>query len=312
MHCLPALSLLLAAAPALDPVPVASPRTDLDHVNAQLLEEALTRVDRRLRRSLTLLESHDSWDRRWRIASDHYVVQTTLPYWIGRELADALEAMLPFYQNILGTSHLPTSPVDVLVFPTIAEYNGFGNTHGGTHSSVYSSFYADQAPGAPIAMVANDNMLALKIWATHSAVHQYLYEAFGPGLDTFVVEGLSAYFSLIYWSDAWAWGQLSELEGTRRYIPLRRLVNEGIDSYASEDTHARLVIQGTFFAYLLHFHPETSIVPEGEEPRQEGFQQFLQGVLRSGAPIAAQPNFRSELERLDGYERDFLEFEYAP
>lgn len=267
------------------------------------LDRSIDRCQQRIRERLTLWSDHSDWSDPWRVQTRYFLVQTASRYWVGRDVGLGLDAMIPRFQSLLGTSYEPAAKIPVLLFPTLSLYNAFGSD-AGTHSSILGSFFADGQPNQPVAVLMDDNLTQVKMWATHSALHKYLAMAFNAQPDTWLVEGLASYFTCL-WDPAWARGELRRILDSGRYVPAQNLVRENIDSY-SADPHTRFIELGMLFTYLLHHREDTRMNVEDEErePPSTSFQDFLQLAVR-GQNVDSHPFAREFFQRGGEIEADF-------
>lgn len=223
-------------------------------VYRKAMDSALDRAQRRLENSVDLYQDHSSWENAWRVESAHYRVRTTHSWFLGSDLAQGLEAMLGHFQSVLGTTHAPSEPWAVHVFPTLPEYNQYGTEHGADHSSFYGSFFSGLDPERAVATYYDSNATLLRMWVTHSALHQYMDSAFNREAPTWLEEGLASYFAL-YWDAGYGVSELTRIKRLGRFVPLRQLLRENIGQYTS-DPHTRFIELGMLMTYLLHYRTD--------------------------------------------------------
>jgi len=273
--------LLCALAPAAAP-------DSADAVASELVGRAVERSIRsaglRVRERIVLWSDHSSWDDPWVVESEHFRVQTTDRYHFGRKVALGLETMLGHFQRILAADGVPSQPLLVRIFPNVALYNAFGEDHGGVHSSILGSFWASGQPGAPVAVLRDQNDVLVQMWATHSAVHAFIGSAWPSRQPpVWLVEGLASYFTF-YWDQDWAVAEFRRAVDQGDYIPIGQVFSESIDAYTG-DPHTRFVELGVLFNYLLHYNEDTRMSYDGEDRAEPAasFRSFLRHVLGGGA-----------------------------
>src|SRR5262245_2163013 len=141
-------------------------------------------------KKISLGQDHSSWNDPWLVKGAHYAVRTTHSRFVGLEIAQDLEAMLPHFRGLLQTNFTPEQPFVVNIFPSIAEYNEYGGRFG-EHTSFYGSFYSAEDPERPVVTYWINNRSLLRMWVTHSASHQFVAHAFpGQAVPAWVEEGL--------------------------------------------------------------------------------------------------------------------------
>jgi len=304
------LGLLLPAAGAAAILP-AWTRTEQE-LRGQAWEGAIQASQRRLERGpgRDLWSDHSSWKDPFRARTDSYQVSAVHSGRAAMEVADALQAMLPFYQADLGREYVPWGPRPVRLLPGIQQYNAFGNEYAGAESSVLGAFWATQAPGRPIAAVAHSSLLLTKIETTHVAALQWLDEAFPNTPDTWVRRGLASYFSLYYWDFRWAVNKLRSYQEAGRCVPLRTLLGEDLESYM-EDPDVRFTQLGVLFAYLLKYREDTrSSLDEKNNVLPGPFAEYLRIHLEGGDP-RQHPLHTSLIRDLDRLERELVAFDFG-
>lgn len=264
------LLLLLALAPL-------STRGDSD-----LYRRAVTRAVARAQTDLYAAAAprfevdHSRWDDPWIVTTEHYEVRSTESYAQARRYADELEFMRREFVALLGPGRNPTRRSQIWIFPSIGDYNTF-NADAAEHSSMLGSNYAGQHPEQPVATYQERNATLLGMWITHGAVHQYLDQCFGPQRLLWVEEGLASYFAL-FWDWSYGASQLEEVEKSRAFVPLERLVRDPIEAYVG-NAHARFVELGMLFRFLLDTWESTRNGAAGD-PTTGPFQDYLRTVAR--------------------------------
>ena len=278
-----------------DPPPVARYR--------RVIERSLERRGNSLE-SIDLWVDHSTWENAWEVESRHYSVRTTASRALAKNVADGLEAMFEHFGSILGSSYDPSTKVPVWIFPTLAEYNNFGDNHGAEHSSLLGAFWASGHPEQPIVCYYDPNQTLLLMWLTHAASHQYVQAAFGQTPPTFVDEGLASYFSL-YWDLSYGGREHQRLRD-RSYTDLEDLINEGLGNYRP-DSHSRFMQLGMLFNYLLHYREETALVDDGEQP-EASFADYLRALVRGDSTNGL--GFEIYMELIDAVDADFRNFDF--
>ena len=270
-----------------------------------LYERAIARARRRAKDELLaqtdLWRDHSTWSDPWIVQSEHYAVRTIESRYVAEKTASDLEYMFAEFQKLLGTNFEPNGRFQIWIFPTLSDYNAFGQ-NADEHSSFYGSFYATSDPNRPVVTYYVRNGTQLGMWLTHSATHQFLESAFGTNMPTWVSEGLASYFSL-FWN--WSWGveSLDSLVSSSNYIRLRTLLSSPLSAYTSRPDH-RLIELGMFFNYLLHHHPDTRMSQPGEPESPAPFLDFLRATVR-GQDASALPFWALLQEDLSLLEAEF-------
>ncbi len=297
---------LLALAPGEPGPPSASPASGRGY--ERVVERAIVAAQAKLEAGIEVWEDHSRWDEAWRVESQHYRVRTTHSYYLGARIANGLETMLGHFQSILG-DHRPSRKLAIWVFPELVGYNDFGNNAGGgdEHSSFWSSFFAPTHAELPVAALYDANTVSLEMTVTHSALHQFLADAFPTQPPLWVSEGLAAYFT-VYWAYYYSRAELMRLMDNERYVPLVQLLGATLPQYANL-THERFTQLGMLFYYLLHYNEETRITDEGEEPSPAPFLDYLLAHLSGGDPAGLPFHSRFNSDVSDT-EREFREFEF--
>lgn len=272
------------------------------------LDGALSRARLRLETRDDLFEDHSTWENAWVVESAHYQVRTTHSRYQAERIAEGLELMLVNFQTFLGTDFVPDRKFQILIFPTIPEYNAFGQDNGAEHSSFYSSFYSTQHPDGPVAVVHDANFIWLQMRVTHSTFHQYLAAVQRNAAPLWIEEGLASYFSL-YWSYDYCVKEQARLVDESRLVPLRRLTGTTLASLGN-NTHDLMMEMGTLFNYLRWHRVDTCTVADadGKIVRQP-FVDYVRAVL-SGADVSGMAVHQLLTARLDALERDFSEFRF--
>jgi hypothetical protein len=306
------LAALLACAAPVCPAPIpaasggAAPQED-----SAALERALAKAQAGLEKTTRVLEDHSSFERAWVIPTRDYEVRTSLNWYIGKRLAEDLEAMLAFFRDFGRTNWRPQEPLSVHLYGSLAEYNSFGEQFGAHHSSILGSFWASDHPERPVALYMEANPKLLAMWATHSAFHQFAEQAFPSVPDVWVSEGLASYFSIFFWDAPWGAAEFRRAKSSDRYVPLRQLMREPLEAYA-QDPDTRFVELGALFHYLLNHRPDTRI-----ERNAEGVvllapaQDYLIDLLR-GRDVSGHPLHELLHERIEELEADFKAFDFPP
>ncbi|MFH0946605.1 MAG: hypothetical protein V2A76_15535 [Planctomycetota bacterium] len=293
---------LLAAFPA------ESGSEGVDGSVARSLDSALHRARTRLERKADLFKDHSSWENAWVVESSHYQVRTTHSRYLGEQIAAGLEEMLGHFQTLLKTDFVPDRKFQILIFPTIPEYNAFGRDNGAEHSSFYSSFYSAQHPDGPVAAVLDTNVIWLKMRITHAAFHQYLAAVRRSTAPLWIEEGLASYFSL-YWSYDYCAKEQARLVDESRLVPFDRLFSTTLESLGL-NTHDLLMEMGTLFNYLRWHRLDTCTVLDAEgKVLREPFGDYLRAVV-AGADVSKMAVHRLLTEQRDKLERDFMEFRF--
>ena len=180
---------------------------------------------------------------------------------MGAQLGADLEAILAEFRKLLRTDWRPPARQRVFLFSTLAEYNVYADRVGGTHSSLLGSFWATDDPERPVALYHTPGSALSRMWASHSAFHQFVEQAFPSIPDVWVGEGLASYFGVFLWNFDWGIDEFLRTREAGYFVPLRQLMAEPIESYGSASdndvAHGRMLQLGALFAYLLHYREDT-------------------------------------------------------
>jgi hypothetical protein len=310
-----ALAPVLVLASAAGPLPAGplftggGPATASDPADEALLERVLDRAQAELEERLVLVGDHARWETAWRIETRDYEVRTSLNWYIGRKLGDDLEAMLGFFRELGRTQWRPPQPMNVFLFPSLAEYNAFGNEHGQEHSSMLGSFWASAQADRPVALYFDSNRLRVSMWATHSAFHQFSGQAFPTTPELWLDEGLASYFAIFFWDAQWGATEFRRVVDTGRFTPLRQLMREPIAAWV-DDPDARFVQLGALFTYLLNYREDTRTQKNAEgvvliSPAAD----YVSDLLR-GRDVSDHPVHELFTTRLDELEADLRAFQF--
>lgn len=282
--------------------------------------KAIGRAQADLERSLELWTDHSTWEHAWRVSTEDYEVRTTVSRYFGLDLAQGLETMRGHFDALLAPTRRVDGPLAVYIFPSLAEYNQFGNDFGAEHSSAYGSFYAQGSPERAVGVLFDENPTLLRMWVTHSALHQYLDRAFTRQPPTWVSEGLAAYFAL-FWDYGYGISEIDRIRrnrtaagapapaGQEQFVPLRALLPGGLDQYVGSAGN-RFIELGMLFTYLMSYREDTRTVMDGDTVVQAPFAEYLRAILQ-GADHTQLPVHALLTERTDELEADFRAFEFA-
>jgi hypothetical protein len=299
------LALLCLVAPSL--VAQASPAKKPQDLYRRVVTRALARAQAEVTAALDLDVDHSSWEDPWIVTTPHFEVRATRSYSQTLALADGLEFVRGELVKRLGAPELAPGRQRIWVFPTMADYNRFGEENGAEHSSMLGSFYAAQHAERPVVSYQNGNQTLLGMWVTHSAVHQLLEQGYGQQRITWVDEGLASYFAL-FWDWSFGASELERIEKTRSYVALERLVQEPLQAYAA-GAHERFIELGMLFHFLLNSCEATKNGATGD-PSTGPFQEFLRAAVRGEA--VEDFEFAQTLEEAAPLlEEDFKAFDFA-
>ena len=284
---------------------------DVDAVVSEAVNEAISRVQLKLEDSIVLWEDHTRWENAWRVQTEHYEVVTSQSYAFGKETALELEARFADFQSVLDTSFEPTQRFQILVFPSLADYNVFGEEFGAEHSSFMGGFYASQNPDRAVGAYYTSNRPLCSMWLAHSAFHQFRAAAFpDANPPDWVEEGFACYFGSFgdypYLRSELLRMRASEFEND--WVPLRALLNTPMARYGDR-FHNRMVELALLFTYLRIFREDTRTILDGETLIQAPFEDYLT-LLISGGDASAHPVHALLNEDLDSLEADFREFAF--
>ncbi len=270
------------------------------------LREATRRAQQKLIEEAELHVDHSTWEDPWVVESENYVVRTTDSYYLAADIGAGLDTMLGHFRALLGSEFDPPDRMRVLILPDLAAYNSFGDDHGAEHSSFYGSFFPAGHPEFPVAAMHNPNPTLLRMFITHSAVHQFVHYAYPRAQPpTWLSEGLAAYFSL-FWDSAYGEREIRALvakfEPTEEgggsllgrllgrgedsasggdYIPLPELLNAPLSAY-TDRSHARLIELGMLFTYLVAFREDTRTTFDNDGVLRAPFAEYLRAMLEGG------------------------------
>jgi hypothetical protein len=274
------------------------------------LQRALEQAQAGLIAEIEVWRDHSTWPDAWVVRSEHYELRTTHSRALGVQLTQGLEAMFGHFQTVLGTDYEPDQPFRVDVFPTLQEYNQFGEDFGAEHSSFYGSFHAAGQAENQVATYYVPNHTQLGMWVTHGALHQFLRAAFPTLPPTWIEEGLASYFAL-YWDPGYGVREIDRIRGANgpsSFIPLEQLMGASAAEYTT-NPHTRLMQLGMLFTYLLHHCEDTRTRVEGDTVVSSPFADYLRVVLSGADPAQNDLHglFTVDLEML---ENDFEGFEF--
>ncbi len=275
----------------------------------KVLADAIAREGAAVREKITLREDHSTWESAWRVESRYYEVRTTHSRAFGLEVAQGLDTMLGHFQSILDVDYAPPAKFPIFIFPSLPEYNAFGEQHGQEHSSFMGAFYSLQHPEKAVATYYLRDHTLLQMWITHAAAHQYVAAAFPRQPPLWVDEGLAAYFSL-YWAYGYGVAELERIESTNKWIPLRRLLTDDFKEYEGS-AHDRWMELGMLFTYLMWEREDTRSSPdERGRPTEGPFVGYIRVVLNGGNPsgLSVHPLLTTGRDQL---EIDFRAHEFA-
>ncbi|MCK5945182.1 MAG: hypothetical protein KAI24_24545 [Planctomycetes bacterium] len=273
------------------------------------IDRALDRMHAELTRDLDVWSDHSTIENGWQASTEHFVVRTTRSYGLARDIAVGLETMLGHFQRQLGTDYAPSSPLPIVILPSRAEYNGFGDQHGQEHSSFYGSFFARAHPQQVVAAEYHENPTLLRMHITHSVVHQYLHFAYpqtSGNRPVWIEEGLAAYFTF-YWKPDWMLERFVDARQKRRLVRLERILSSNIADFRN-DTESRLLHLSMFFDYLIRFREDTRSAPDAKGRMRGAFRDYLVAVLE-GRPTDGM-HFAKLLEDPGELADQFGEFEF--
>ena len=296
------LGLLLVLVSADDPA-TTEKRAPMVTPYVRALRTAVERAQSALERTRDLWQDHSTWENAWQVRSGPYNIRTTHSRKLGLSLGRSLETILEEFKFVLKPDFTTRGPLNVYIYPALAQYNTFGNDNGEHHSSLYGSFYADTHEEGTVAVLYDINDTLLVMFATHSALHQFIDKAFTSTPPTWISEGLASYYSF-RWAYSWGVSQLKELIDTNRYIPLAQVMRASIEDYG-DNAHAYFTELGMFFYYLLDYREDTWITEENEG----ACAAYLRAIL-GGANPSQLPFHEMITQRLDQLEADFKAFSF--
>lgn len=277
----------LLGVPAIAVIPRFAPAPERPSPRAErafdrVMRRALAAAQAELQAEVVLGEERTSWENAWVARSAHYEVRTLESYGLAKKLADALEQMLPIFQQVLATQWAPAEPLKVWVFPSIEDYNRFGEDHGEHHSSFYGSFYAAGHPERPVATYFCGDNWRLRQWITHAAAHQFVARAFPAArLPLVQEEALAAYFAL-YWDFPGSIERFDYLRTSGRFIPLANLLQTTVEGFADRPDD-RLLELGVVMSYLLNLRDDTRTKYDEQGREVEApFAAYLRTGLAGG------------------------------
>lgn len=277
-----------------------SEQTGSKRLYDKVLAAAIEREGVDVRDEAKLREDHSTWENAWRVESEHYEVRTTQSRAFALDIAQGLDAMLRNFQSILDTDYLPPKKLPIYVFPNLPEYNKFGEQFGQEHSSYMGAFYSTEHPDRAVATYYVHDYTLMRMWITHAAAHQYIAAAFPQTPPLWVGEGLAAYFEM-YWGYNYGIDELARLKSVNRWIPVRRLLTEGIKDYEANG-HDRWMELGMLFTYLMWEREDTKATIDERGRVSDGpFVGYLRVVLNGGNPrgLAVHSLLTDDLAQLD-------------
>jgi len=274
----------------------------------RVVSRALERAEAKLLTSASFDVDHSRWEDPWVVQTEHYEVRSTKSYAQAHSIADSAEFMRGEYVKLLGEGRGGRAGRQAIwIYPSLAAYKIFGNQNGAEHSSFYGSYYASGDAALPVATYDDNNPTQLGIWVTHSAVHQFLEQGFGPQRETWVDEGLASYFAL-FWDWSYGASELERMQKARTFIPLQRLLREPIQTYG-DHAHEHFIELGMLFHYLLN-SCETTKNGAGGDPSTGPFLEYLRAAVR-GQDTSSTEFAQTAGDELDLLEQDFKDFDFA-
>ena len=273
---------------------------------SKVIGKAISREGGEIRDGVTIREDRSSWENAWEVRTKYFVVKTTHSRALGLDIGTSMDQMFVHFQELTDSDFEPSEPLQIYIFPTLAAYNKFGDDHGADHSSLYGSFYSYSEGSVGTYYI--ENRPHLKMWITHSVVHQFLHRVFPRSLPLWVDEGLASYFSF-YWS--WEYGaqKHKEIAESMRWVSLRRLMTTNIEDYKS-NAHERFMQLGMLINYLLWHKEETKTVRD-EDGRivKEPFADYLRVLLNGGNASGLAIHKFLSTERVE-LEREFRAYRF--
>jgi len=285
------------------------PAVHASELYGRVVERASARARNELTATLQFEVDHSRFEDPWIVTTAHYELRATVSYAQTKKIAEGLEFVRGEFVKLLGESKAPrTARNKIWVFPSMGGYNQFGKDNGADeHSSVLGSFFLAGHAEQPVVAYQDGNDTRLGMWVTHSALHQFLAQNFGSKPELWVDEGLASYFAL-FWDWSYGAAQLDELEKTRDYVPLERLLREPIQAYLSKPD-PRFIELGMLFHFLLNSCEATKNGATGD-PSTGPFQEYLRAAVR-GQDVS-KSEFTQTLEEASALlEQDFKAFDFA-
>jgi hypothetical protein len=273
----------------------------------RVIARALERTEADLLAAAKFDVDHSRWQDPWVVTTEHYEVRSTKSYTQARTIADSCEFLRGEFVKLLGEGRGGRQArQSIWVFPNISDYNRFGNANGAEHSSMLGSYYARDDAAQPVATYENGNPTLLGMWITHSAVHQFLEQSFGPQGEVWIDEGLASYFAL-FWDWSYGASELERLQKSRTFIPLARLVREPIQAYVAQ-AQEHFIELGMLFHFLLN-SCEATRNGAGGDPSTGPFQEFLRAAVR-GQDVSGSEFVKAFQEDAELLEADFRKFDF--
>ena len=272
---------------------------------ARVVTRAYEHAQSQLLSKVSFVVNHSKWEDPWVVTTEHYEVRTTSSYRFAAETGRSLEFMYEEFSKLLGTGQATSGKFPVWIFPTLSDYNAFGQQNGAEHSSMLGSFYSVQHPERPVVTYWIPNRTLLGMWITHSAVHQYLEQTFGEQSTVWVAEGLAGFFSL-YWD--WPYGarELERMKASKAYLPLEHLVRDPLPAYLT-NPNERFIELGMLFRFLLNYYEPTK--SEEGNASLSPFQAFLRLAVR-GQDVSRTEFAQIFSEGASKLDEDFKRFEF--
>ena len=173
---------LLAALPSSRPNPAPDPARGTvpdegDEIYQRAMDRVLAKAQDQLQQATKLREVR-TWANAWQVPSKHYTVRAVESYAMAKSLGGAMDQMAPIIQGLIKPDFQWPAPMPVWVVPDIATYNQIGNAGGDAHSSIYESHYTVGQNNPPVVVLHDANETSLRVRATHSAVHQFIAQAY--------------------------------------------------------------------------------------------------------------------------------------
>ncbi|MFK7740337.1 MAG: hypothetical protein AB8H80_08430 [Planctomycetota bacterium] len=273
------------------------------------IDKSLERAHAELTKELDIWSDHSTIENAWQARSKHFVVRTVESYMLANDIAKGLETMFDHFQKQLGDDYVPTTLFPVVILPSRAAYNSFGEAHGQEHSSFYGSFFAASHEQLPVAAEYHENPTLLRMQITHSVVHQYLHAAYPQSIGRrpmWIEEGLAAYFTY-YWDPKWTLDRFLEAKEKRRLPRLSQALRAQPSAYRA-DPDARLLQLAMLFDYLIRHREDTKSAPDEQGKMRGPFRDYLVAVLK-GNNTSKEPFAKLLADRAQLSE-DFNAFEF--
>ena len=227
------------------------------------LAEALAPTDGRIKaeaRMMANVARGPQWDRPNVAETEHYRVASDLPKDKVQHYAQHLEAVRPYYAEMLGRTASTVEKSSVLIFDTEEGYHLYGEISAGDRFEDTLGLYSPQYSQL---MLYEDADLEETLGTLyHEGFHQY-FHCFGWGGPIWINEGMAEYVSGVLVKDGKLLktglvlkGRLLNLKAALQYgwepVPFSRIMNESQIEFYGQDPSLRYAQAWSMVHYFIH------------------------------------------------------------